>query len=71
MRFAEFVEIYKSEHFPRLRIRTAEVKGSMIDNLILPYFKDKKLNEISATDVVRWQNSLLCPSDDRAPYGSL
>ena len=68
MRFAEFVELYKSEHFPRLRIRTAEVKGSMIDNLILPYFKDKKLNEISATDVVRWQNSLLCPADDRAPY---
>jgi integrase len=59
MTFGDFVEVYKKERFPRLKKDTRAMKENIIDQKITPYFKKKKLNEITATDVIEWQNTLL------------
>lgn len=59
MLFSDFVEVYKNDRLPRLKESTAEIKLSIIEKRILPYFKDKPLNEITSTDVLQWQNVLL------------
>lgn len=35
------------------------MKTSIIDQKILPYFKNKKVAEIKATDIISWQNMLM------------
>ena len=59
MTFGDFVEVYKKDRFPRIRKSTVETKENIIDTKILPYFKSKKLCEISTTDILQWQNSML------------
>ena len=59
MTFEDFVEVYKKDCFPRIRKSTVETKENIIDTKILPYFKSKKLCEISTTDILQWQNSML------------
>lgn len=59
MTFRQFVECYKEDLRPRLKISTFETKESIIDKRILPYFTEKALNEINATDVMQWQNTMM------------
>ena len=66
--FCEFIDLYKKEHYPRLRKSTVAVKENMVDNLITPYFRNMKLNEIDSTDVIRWQNTLLSHDDGKKAY---
>ena len=69
MPFSRFVEIYKSDRFPRLKESTRETKENIIDSHILPYFKNKKLNEIESRDIISWQNILLKYKDcNGKPY---
>ncbi|MDD6703402.1 MAG: hypothetical protein PUE34_03555, partial [Clostridiaceae bacterium] len=37
---------------------------------ILPYFADKKINEIKATDVINWQNTLIKAKDENVVLGA-
>lgn len=46
MTFASFVEIYKQDLKERLKLNTWKMKTSVIDQKILPYFKDKKMSAI-------------------------
>ena len=59
MAFGSFVELYISDIKPRIRENTWESKEHIIRTKIVPYFKDRKLAEIQARDVVAWQNELL------------
>ncbi len=59
MTFGSFVELYISDIKPRIRENTWESKEHIIRTKIVPYFKDRKLAEIQARDVVAWQNELL------------
>ena len=59
MTFGSFVELYVADIKPRLRENTWESKEHIIRTKILPYFKNRKLAEIQARDVVAWQNTLL------------
>lgn len=59
MTFASFAELYMEERFPRLKKTTQEMKRNIIETKIIPYFGNMKINEISSTDVVKWQNILL------------
>ena len=34
-------------------------KRTLIETKILPYFGDKQMNEITAVDIIKWQNALL------------
>lgn len=69
MRFESFVEIYVSDLKQRIRENTFLTKENIIYNKVLPFFKDKKMNAITAKDVIKWQNELLAHRDENGkPY---
>jgi len=59
MYFEEFVERYKKDLFPRIKLSTSITKSNIIDHRITPYFKNKKISEITTTDVINWQNEMI------------
>lgn len=59
MKFESFVEIYVSDLKQRLKLSTFITKENIIYKKILPYFKDKKMNSITAKDVIKWQNEMM------------
>ena len=59
MSFDTFVKIYKKDIGKKIRESTMCSKEYMIDNKILPYFKDKKLNEIEPKHIIAWHNEIL------------
>lgn len=59
MTLGKFVEIYAEERRPRLKLNTWLTKEHIIETKILPYFADKPMNEITARDIIRWQNTLI------------
>lgn len=59
MTLKDFVARYKEELYPRIKESTTCTKDNIIDTKILPYFGDKKISEISASDIIQWQNELL------------
>ena len=59
MNFERFVEVYTNDRKPRLKLNTWLTKEHIIRTKIMPYFKDKKLSEITSSDIVNWQNKLL------------
>ena len=64
MRFDTFVELYVTDLKQRLRENTFLTKESIIYKKVLPYFKEKKLNAITAKDVIKWKNELLAYRDE-------
>mgnify|MGYP000966068643 CR=1 FL=1 len=58
MPFDSFVELYKKDIQPRLKENTWLTKDSIIQKKILPYFAKRKLSEITAKDVIDWQNEI-------------
>lgn len=59
MTFGSFVEIYMDSMEKRLKENTLQTKVAIIEKKILPYFKNKKLCEITPTDVISWQNEMM------------
>ena len=69
MTFAAFVEIYTADLKPRLKENTWLTKENIIKKKILPYFGQRKINEITTKDVIAWQNELLAYRDKKhKPY---
>ena len=72
MKFSEFVEIYQRDCLARLKDNTNITKEYMIRDKILPYFKNRNLNQIQPTDVIEWQNELIAYRNDKGePYSSV
>lgn len=65
MTFSNFVELYTKDIKPRLKENTWLTKESIIQQKILPYFANRKLSDISAKDVMDWQNEIRCSKDKR------
>ena len=59
MMFSDFIEIYERDCLARLKYNTNVTKKYLIRDKILPYFKDRKLNEITPADILEWQNVML------------
>ena len=59
MSFENFVKIYKNDMKERLKLNTWTGKISIIEQKIMPYFREKKMNEIKPTDVRLWQNEMI------------
>ena len=59
LRFEDFLALYYEDMETRLREHTLRTKKYIIDLKILPTFAKKKMSEISAADVRKWQNDLL------------
>ncbi len=58
MNFESFVQLYEKDVKPKLKLNTWLTKESIIQKKILPYFKKRKLSEITAKDVIDWQNEI-------------
>jgi integrase len=59
MKFSSFVEVYFRDKTLRLKERSVMTKRVLIETKILPYFGERKMNEITAVDIIKWQNALL------------
>ena len=58
MTFESFVALYERDIKPKLKLNTWLTKESIIKKKILPYFAKRKLSEITAKDIMRWQNEI-------------
>ena len=59
MSFSEFVDIYFEDMSRRLRATTLDNKRYIIRDKILPYFGKKRVNDISTSDIRKWQGELM------------
>ena len=57
--FGNFVEIYFKDMEHRLRESTIINKRYVFDLKVTPYFQNKKMCDIKASDVRAWQNALI------------
>lgn len=68
MTLDSFYELYKEDVRPRLKENTWITKESIIEGKILPYLGKRKLSEITAKDIVDWQNTVMqLPGIDGKP----
>ena len=58
MTFESFVALYERDIKPKLKLNTWLTKESIIKKKILPYFAKRKLSEITAKDIICWQNEV-------------
>lgn len=56
MTLGSFVEVYFRDKSGELKERSIKNKRYMITAHLLPYFADKKMNAISPSDIIQWQN---------------
>lgn len=59
MKLSSLVDVYFDDKAPRLKERSIMTKRTLIETKILPYFGDKQMNDITAVDIIKWQNALL------------
>ncbi len=59
MTFGDFVNIYLNDIKPRIKYNTWLTKKHIVDKKILPYFTDRKLQEIKTADIRQWQNMIM------------
>lgn len=64
MTFSEFVKLYAEDMKPKLRWNTWLTKEYILKDKLIPYFGKKKMNEIKASDIIKWQNTLMEMKDD-------
>ena len=58
MLLESFVDIYFEDKKNELKENSKKNKRHMIEAHILPYFGDRKMNEITPADVIQWQNAI-------------
>ena len=69
MTFESFAQLYEKDMKPKLKLNTWLTKESIIQKKILPYFGKRKLSEITAKDVMDWQNAIRGSTDAKVkPY---
>lgn len=59
MKFEDFLKLYYEDMETRLREHTMRTKRYIIDLKILQYFGQKRMNDITAADIRKWQNELI------------
>lgn len=69
MNFKSFVEHYSEDMQTRLKENTWETKKHIIDKKLVPYFGKLKMCNITAQQIITWQNELINYKDDKGkPY---
>lgn len=58
MELKSFVEIYFEDKKNELKRRSLKIKKDMINKHIIPYFGEKRMNEITPADIIQWQNNI-------------
>ncbi len=64
MSFASFVEHYSKDMKTRIKENTWATKEHIIRTKLLPYFGKLKMNNITAQQIITWQNELLNHKDE-------
>ena len=59
MTFEEFYELYYSYISKRIKLNTLNTKRVIFEKKILPYFKNKRMCDIKASDIIKWQNAMM------------
>ena len=59
MKFSSFIDLYFKDCEARLKRNTVINKRYIVDLKILPYFGNKKMNEITPANIREWQNILI------------
>ena len=59
MKFADFWKMYCADMETRLREHTMRTKKYIVELKILPYFGNKRVNDITAADIRQWRNELI------------
>ena len=69
MNFKSFIEHYSEDMQTRLKENTWETKKHIIDKKLVPYFGKLKMCNITAQQIITWQNELINYKDDKGkPY---
>lgn len=69
MSFANFVEHYTEDVKTRIKENTWATKDHIIRTKLLPYFGKLKMSNITAQQIITWQNELLNHKDEQGkPY---
>ena len=69
MSFANFVEHYTEDMKTRIKENTWATKDHIIRTKLLPYFGKLKISNITAQQIITWQNELLNHKDEQGkPY---
>lgn len=71
MEFGTFIDIYYGDIKPQIKENTMNTKLNLVETHIRPYFKAKSLSEITPTDILQWNNELLCKRDEQGKGYSL
>ena len=59
MKFEDFWKMYYADMETRLWEHTMRTKKYIVELKILPYFGNKRVNDITAADIRQWQNELI------------
>lgn len=51
MRLEDFYKLYEEDLKPKMKLNTWRTKDVIFQKKLIPYFKDKKINEISSADI--------------------
>lgn len=62
MTFQALYDLYLEDIGHRLKASTVRNKKAALESHVVPYFKDKPINQITPSDIRKWQNSILASS---------
>lgn len=68
MTFSSFYDTYKDDIYHDLKGSTIETKKHIIELHIIPYFADKKMDDIMSIDIKKWQKQLKEENDFSDAY---
>lgn len=68
MKLKNFVTIYFSDKANELKARSKKNKEYMIQAYLIPFFGEKPMNEITAADIIAWQNEVQSSNNFSASY---
>ncbi len=58
MKLSEFMEVYFEDNQNELKERTMKNKRYMMEQHIVPYFGNQMMSEITAGQIIQWQNEM-------------
>ena len=58
MMLSAFIDVYFEDKQNELKERTLRNKRYMMEQHIVPYFGNKRMNEITAAQIIQWQNEI-------------
>ena len=65
MKFKDFAELYLSDIQPRIKYNSFLTKKHIIETKLVPYFGNLKMCNITAQQIITWQNELIKYKDDK------